>query len=160
MGLGRHDQAIALGDERLKLLDGDEDALRMKMEIEADRGDFTAARGWAQKLIDQGKENAGLLNNIAWYALFTGKVADADIAAAIKSAQLAKDDPSILHTLACLYAETGKTKEAHDLLLGCMENLNLNQWLHKDDIEVIGKRHNLVERRLRQAGKVEGGNGK
>jgi transglutaminase-like putative cysteine protease/Flp pilus assembly protein TadD len=127
MGLGRHDQAIALADERLKLLDGDPDALLMKMEIEADRGNFAAARGWAQKLIDRGKENAGLLNNIAWYALFTGKVVDADIAAAIKSTQLAKDDPSILHTLACLYAETGKTKEAHDLLLRGMDDMNLDE---------------------------------
>jgi transglutaminase-like putative cysteine protease/Flp pilus assembly protein TadD len=127
MGLGRHDQATALADERLKLLDGDEDALRMKMEIEANRGNFAAARGWAQKLIDQGKESAGLLNNFAWYALFTGKVVDADIAAAIKSAQLAKDDPSILHTLACLYAETGKSKEAHDLLLRGMDDMNLDE---------------------------------
>jgi transglutaminase-like putative cysteine protease/Flp pilus assembly protein TadD len=126
-GLGRHDEAIALADERLKLLDGDTDALMMKMETEANRGNFAAARGWAQKLIDQGKENAGLLNNIAWYALFTGKVQNADIATAIKSTQMAKDNPSILHTLACLYAEIGKTKEAHDLLLRGMDDMNLNE---------------------------------
>jgi len=127
MGLGRHDQAIALADERLKLLDNDQDALIMKMETEANRGNFAAARGWAQKLIDQGKENAGLLNNIAWYALFTGKIEDADIATAIKSTQMAKDNPSILHTLACLYAEVGRTKEAHDLLLRGMDEMNLDE---------------------------------
>jgi Flp pilus assembly protein TadD len=127
MGLGRHDQAIVLADERLKQLDGDTDALQMKMEIEANRGNFAAARGWAQKMIAQGKEDAGLLNNIAWYALFTGKVEDADIAMAIKSTQMAKDNPSILHTLACLYAEVGKTTEAHDLLLRGMDDLNLNE---------------------------------
>ncbi|MGO9776858.1 MAG: transglutaminase domain-containing protein [Terracidiphilus sp.] len=127
MGLDRYDQAIALADERLKLLDGDPDALEMKMETEAGRGNFAAARGWAQKLVDQGKESAGLLNNSAWYALFTGKVTDADIAMAIKSTQLAKDDPSILHTLACLYAEAGKTKEAHDLLLRGMDDMNLDE---------------------------------
>ncbi|MGA3371597.1 MAG: DUF3857 domain-containing protein [Terracidiphilus sp.] len=127
MGLGRHAEAIALADERLKLLDGDEDALQMKMETEANRGNFAAARAWAQKLIDQGKENAGLLNNIAWYALFSGKVEDADIATAIKSTQMAKDNPSILHTLACLYAEVGKTKEAHDLLLRGMDDMNLDE---------------------------------
>jgi transglutaminase-like putative cysteine protease/Flp pilus assembly protein TadD len=127
MGLGRHDEAIALADERLKLLDGDTDALQMKMEIEANRGNFAAARGWAQKMIAQGKEDAGLLNNIAWYALFTGKVEDADIAMAIKSTQMAKDNPSILHTLACLYAEVGKTTEAHDLLLRGMDDLNLDE---------------------------------
>lgn len=127
MGLGRHDQAIALADERLKLLENDQDALMMKMETEANRSNFAAARGLAQKLIDQGKENAGLLNNIAWYALFTGKVEDTDIATAIKSTQMAKDNPSILHTLACLYAEVGRTKEAHDLLLRGMDDMNLDE---------------------------------
>ena len=97
------------------------------MEIEANRGNFAAARQWGQRLINQGKENAGLLNNIAWFALFTGKVEDADIAMAIKSTQMAKDNPSILHTLACLYAETGKTKEAHDLLLRGMDDMNLDE---------------------------------
>ena len=127
LGLGRYDEAIALADQRLKLLDGDADALGVKMEIEANRGNYAAARQWGQRLIDQGKENAGLLNNIAWFALFTGKVEDADISMAIKSTQMAKDDPSILHTLACLYAETGKTKEAHDLLLRGMDDMNLDE---------------------------------
>jgi tetratricopeptide (TPR) repeat protein len=127
MGLGRYDQAIALADERLKLLEADQDALSMKMRIEADRGNFTAARGWAQKLIDQGKEDASLLNSSAWFALFTAKVDQADIDMSIKSTQLAKDNASILHTLACLYAEAGKTKEAHDLLLRGMDDLNLDE---------------------------------
>jgi len=125
--LGRHNEAIALSDERLKLLDGDEDALRRKMFVESDRGNYVAARGWAQKLIDQGKENANLLNTSAWYALFTGKVEQADIDMSIKSTQMAKDTPAYLHTLACLYAETGKTKEAHDLLLRGMDELRLDE---------------------------------
>jgi tetratricopeptide (TPR) repeat protein len=127
MGLGRYDEAIALTDTRLKLLDGDQDAIMMKMRIEADRGNFAAARGWVQKLIDQGKEDSSLLNSSAWFALFTGKVEQADIDMSIKSTQLAKDNPSILHTLACLYAEAGKTKEAHDLLLRGMDDMNLDE---------------------------------
>ena len=127
MGLGRFDEAIALADQRLKLLEGDTDALRMKMTIEAGRGNFTAARGFAHKLIDQGKEDAEIWNEIAWFSLFTGKVDDSDIAAGIKSTQLATDNPHILHTLACLYAEVGKTKEARDLLLRSMDNLNLDE---------------------------------
>lgn len=127
MGLGRNDAAIALADERFKLLDGDQDALVMKMETEANRRNFVAARGWTQKVIDEGKESAWLLNNMAWYALFTGKVEQADIDASIKSTQMSKDSPSFLHTLACLYAETGKTKEAHDLLLRGMDDLNLDE---------------------------------
>jgi len=127
MGLGRNGEAIALADERLKLLEGDQDALLMKMQIEANRGNFAAARGWAQKLVDQGKENAEILNSSAWFALFTGGVADSDIATAIKSTQMSKDNPHILHTLACLYAESGKTKEARDLLLRSMDDLNLDE---------------------------------
>ncbi|MGA2672988.1 MAG: DUF3857 domain-containing protein [Terracidiphilus sp.] len=127
MGLGRHDEALKLAEERLKLLDGDTDALRMKMEIEANRGNFVAARGWAQKLVDQGKVDADLLNSIAWFALFTGKVEDADIATAIKSTQMAKNNPHILHTLACLYADTGKAAEAHDLLLKAMDEQDLDE---------------------------------
>lgn len=127
LGLGRTDQALALADQRLKLLEGDQDALLMKMEAESNRGDFKAARGWAQKIVDEGKENAGILNDIAWYALFTGKVEQSDIDTAIKSTQMSKDNPHILHTLACLYAEAGKAKEAHDLLLRSMDELNLDE---------------------------------
>jgi predicted Zn-dependent protease len=97
------------------------------MEIESTRGDYSAARGWAQKLVDQGKEDASLLNSLAWLALFTGKVEQADIATAIKASQMARDNPAILHTLACLYAEAGKTKEARDLLLRGMDELNLEE---------------------------------
>ena len=38
-----------------------------------------------------------------------------------------RDNPAILHTLACLYAETGQTKDAHDLLLRGMDELNLEE---------------------------------
>jgi tetratricopeptide (TPR) repeat protein/transglutaminase-like putative cysteine protease len=126
-GLARYDEAIALADQRLKLLENDDDALRMKMEIETSRGNYAAARALGQMLVDQGKENAELLNIIAWYALFTGKVEDADVAAAIKATQLSKDNAHILHTLACLYAETGKPREARDLLLRAMDELNIDE---------------------------------
>jgi tetratricopeptide (TPR) repeat protein len=127
LGLGRYDDAINLADERLKLLDGDFDAQRMKMVIESTRGNYAAASALGRKVVDQGKQDAEILNEIAWFALFTGKVSDADIAAAIKATQLANDNPHILHTLACLYAETGKTKEARDLLLRSMDDLNLDE---------------------------------
>jgi transglutaminase-like putative cysteine protease/Flp pilus assembly protein TadD len=127
IGLGRYDDAMGLSDQRLKLLDGDSDALLMKMRTDADRGNFTGARAWAQKLADAGKEDAELWNSSSWFALFTGKVNDADIAMAIKSTQMAKDNPHILHTLACLYAEAGKAKEAHDVLMRSMDDLNLDE---------------------------------
>jgi tetratricopeptide (TPR) repeat protein len=127
LGLGRFDEANRLADDRLKLLDGDSDALRMKMVIESTRGNYAAAIALGRKLVDQGKQDAEIFNEIGWFALFTGEVSDADIAAAIKATQLANDNPHILHTLACLYAATGKTKEARDLLLRSMDDLNLDE---------------------------------
>ncbi len=127
MGLGRFDEALTLADDRLKLLTGDVDALRMKSQAEADKGDFAAARTWIHKLADQGKDDAEVWNEIAWFALFTGKVDDTDVAAAIKSTQLDKDNAHILHTLACDYAAVGKPKEAHELLLRSMDDLNLDE---------------------------------
>ncbi len=126
-GLKRYDEALALADDRLKLLDNDADALQMKMEIEVDRGNYAAARVWAQKLSDLGKEDATMLNNVAWYSLFTGKAGDDDVARAIRATEMDKDAPFILHTLACLYAETGKPKEAHDVLLRAMDEWNLDE---------------------------------
>jgi len=127
MGLGRFDDAMKLADERLKLLDGDTDAVEEKMRVDTVRGNYPGARAWAQKLMDMGKEDADLLNSSAWFALFTGKVNDADIQMGIKATQMAKDNPHILHTLACLYAEGGKAKEAHDVLLRSMDDLNLDE---------------------------------
>ena len=64
---------------------------------------------------------------MAWFALYTGKVGQADVATATKATQMDHDNPAILHTMACLYAETGKTKEARDLLLRAMDELNLDE---------------------------------
>jgi transglutaminase-like putative cysteine protease/Flp pilus assembly protein TadD len=127
IGLRRYDAALTLADARLKLLDNDADALQAKMQVEASRGNYAAARGWIQKLIDQGKANASLLNSMAWFSLYTGKADETDVATAMKATQMDHDNPAILHTLACLNAEVGKSKEAHDLLLHAMDDLNLDE---------------------------------
>jgi tetratricopeptide (TPR) repeat protein len=138
MGLNRFDDAMALADARLKLLDNDSDVFAAKMQIESNRGDFAAAHTWGEKQLSLGQENAEVLNGLAWDALFTGKVSDDDVATAVKATQLQKDAPDILHTLACLYAEVGKTKEAHDVLLRAMDVWNLDE--PNDDVwYVLGR---------------------
>ena len=52
---------------RLKTLENDADALQARMNVESSRGNYAAAQQWAQKLADQGKQNAELLNSIAWF---------------------------------------------------------------------------------------------
>lgn len=127
LGLDRYDDALKLADDRLKLLENDPDALRSKTEIESARGNYSVARSWLAKLADLGREDAELLNQTAWLSLYSGKVTDKDIATGIRATQLAKDNPHILHTLACLYAESGKTNEARDLLIRSMDELNLDE---------------------------------
>ncbi|KAA6459698.1 DUF3857 domain-containing protein [Acidobacteria bacterium AB60] len=127
MGLQRYDDAIAVAEERLKLLENDADAIQARARIETARGNYDVARTSLQKLVDLGRQDAELLNEDAWLALYTGHVNDKDIATGIKATQLAKDNPHVLHTLACLYAETGKTKEARDLLIRAMDQLNLDE---------------------------------
>jgi tetratricopeptide (TPR) repeat protein len=127
IGLKRYDDALAASDERLKLLENDTDAFQSRTRIETARGNYAAARGWLQKLTDLGKENAEVLNENAWLALYIGKIDEKDVATGIKATQLSKDNPHILHTLACLYAEAGKTKEARDLLIRSMDELNLDE---------------------------------
>jgi len=127
IGLNRFDDASALANQRLKLLENDNDAMMAQLRIESSRGNFDAARNWGQKIVSHGKEDASVLNSIAWFALFTGKVNQEDIATAIKATQMSKDNPAILHTLACLYAEAGQPKDAHDLLLRGMDDLNLQE---------------------------------
>ena len=125
MGLGRYDEAMALADARLKLLENDADALQMKIQIDANRGDVAAARTVSKQLAGLGKEDAMVLNDDSWYALFSGKVEQADVAEAIRATELEKDSPAILHTLACLYAEVGNTKDSREVLLRAMDDWDL-----------------------------------
>jgi tetratricopeptide (TPR) repeat protein len=49
-----------------------------------------------------------------------------------------KDSPGILHTLACLYAEAGNTKDAREVLLRAMDDWNLTE--PNDDVwYVLGR---------------------
>ena len=72
-----------------------------------------------------GKAEPRDLNSIAWLSLF-GKVESSDIEDALRATQLSKNAPGILHTLGCVYAEVGKTKEAREVLIQAMDSLDLD----------------------------------
>jgi tetratricopeptide (TPR) repeat protein len=105
----------------------DENLLHLKVEYAQIKGDFALARAIDQLVIDKGKGTANDYNNIAWSALFDGKV-DADtIKAAQQATMLAKNSFAELHTLACIYAFQGKNAEARDALLKAMASANLSE---------------------------------
>jgi tetratricopeptide (TPR) repeat protein len=125
--LGRYDEAERFAEERLKRLPGDETAMRVQVYIAAGRKDYVKAHALVQGIIDEGKAGPQDLNSIAWLSLFTGKVESADLENALKGAELSKNAPGILHTLGCVYAEVGKTKQAREVLIQAMDALNLDE---------------------------------
>ena len=67
-------------------------------------------------------------NQYTWNALFLGKVGNEDVSL-LQRAITEKSDSGYaeIHTLACLEAETGKTKEARELLLRAMDSGGLDE---------------------------------
>src|SRR5581483_4577035 len=102
----------------------DLDPLRTQSFTALFRGDYAAAHQLADKVVDSGNAEAEDLNQAAWYALFDSKVGDSDIEHALRGAQMSQNNPHILHTLACLYAATGKMKEARELFIQAMDRQN------------------------------------
>lgn len=125
--LRRFDEADGLAAEREKRIPGDLAAMRAKVWAAMTRDDYDKAHIFAKNIADEGKAAAEDLNLIAWSALFTGKVEQSDIEDALKGTQLSQNNSSILHTLGCVYAEAGKTKEAREVLVQAMDVLSLDE---------------------------------
>jgi tetratricopeptide (TPR) repeat protein len=75
-----------------------------------------------QPLIDSGRATASDYNQYAWTSLLSMPVSEQ----AVDAARMAYDETqgrsfAIAHTLACVYAATGKPREARDLLLKGMD---------------------------------------
>jgi transglutaminase-like putative cysteine protease/tetratricopeptide (TPR) repeat protein len=125
--LGKYAEADALAADRLKRMPDDLDAIRMESVTALYRGDYAATHSLAVKVVDSGNATDSDMNQAAWYALFTNHISDSDVEDALHGAQMSQNNPHILHTLACLYAATGKTKEAHQLLIQAMDRENLDE---------------------------------
>jgi tetratricopeptide (TPR) repeat protein len=126
-GLGRHDEADVLAQERLKRLPDDLDTLRALAANAVAREDYALAVDRSRRIVSSGKAEAGDLNDFAWNALFTGKVGPEELDAAVRAAQMGQNRASLLHTLGCVYAEAGKTKEAREVLIQAMDQINLDE---------------------------------
>jgi tetratricopeptide (TPR) repeat protein len=126
-GIGLFAVGVAVALVLSKRLPDDLDVTRAFVSTAVAREDYAAVHELDRKLIADGKAEASDLNNLAWYALFTGKVEQKDLEAATKGAQLSQNSPSILHTLGCVYAELGKTKEAREVLIQAMDQLFLDE---------------------------------
>ena len=121
-GLTRWDVWEQVARERLQRLPDDLPTIRSLALRAFSLGRFEESHELLKPYVQDGKANSTDLNGYAWESLFIGTIdADALDAAQRANTMTQSNDFGILHTLASLYAETGKTREAHDLLLQAMD---------------------------------------
>ncbi|HEX7152935.1 MAG TPA: DUF3857 domain-containing protein [Thermoanaerobaculia bacterium] len=116
--LGRLDDAAKLANERLARLPKDEAALRALASTAMHQGNYAESEKVYRQIIDEMTPNDGDYNNIAWNALLSGT----NLERALEDAGHARSGAAGLHTLASIYAETGKTLEARAALLKSMDD--------------------------------------
>jgi tetratricopeptide (TPR) repeat protein len=119
--LGRFYEAQAIAEQRLKRLPGDRSATDVLFQNAIAQGDYQKAYDLAHQAVEAGSSDASDLNNLAWMSLYFDRPGGPDIESALKATGQIADNWGLLHTLGCLYAEVGKTKEAHDVLIQAMD---------------------------------------
>ena len=119
---GDHAALKSAGDAALALKPNDAATLRTLSQANAFGYQYAQAKAYLKKLQDEGKATANDYNSLAWLSLFDGPVDEDALHAAQQANLLTKSSNfSVMHTLACLYAEMGKTEDARQLLLQGMK---------------------------------------
>ena len=133
------DECRRLAGDRLKQLPDDIYAIRILALVAGRTGDFETEEKLYGRLVETGKAEASDLNNLAWLALFRGRVTDKATEQAQRAVVLTRQgNAADLHTLAALYAEAGKTAEARELILKEMQ-MNGSEEPRPDDWYVFGR---------------------
>jgi tetratricopeptide (TPR) repeat protein len=149
-------QARQVAEDRLKRLPDDPDAIRLLARVAGSEGNYAEGDRQFRRLIAAGKAVTEDRNLIGWMALYHPPVPSEVMGDVLNGAG---QDPgfAILHTIAMLYAEDGKTREARDVLRQAMDSVGMeepesNIWL------VVGRMAESFEARdaaVAAYGKVE-----
>jgi transglutaminase-like putative cysteine protease/tetratricopeptide (TPR) repeat protein len=128
-GLKRWDDWQKLVEARLQKNADEVEYTRSAAQLARYRGDFAGAQKLIKPLMDRGKATDSDLNWYAWDALLLPDPISPD---AIDAAERANDRTKnsnfgILHTLACLYAQSGKSAQARALLLKAMDAVPMEE---------------------------------
>jgi transglutaminase-like putative cysteine protease/Flp pilus assembly protein TadD len=91
-----------------------------------------------RRVLELGQGGAGDYNELAWDALFHGKLGTQAVEDARRAVELSgRQEPGVLHTLATIYAELGRANDARDILL---EGIELNGGeTRSEDYYVLGR---------------------
>jgi tetratricopeptide (TPR) repeat protein len=131
----RFDEVAAAARERLARLPEDMTATRVLVESADARGEFAEMSRLMEPVISSSRATAGEFNEYAWIALLQRPVPEraAEIARQAFEETQGRDN-AVAHTLACVYAATGKPREARDLLIkgmsrvGTADKLDDSSW--------------------------------
>jgi hypothetical protein len=119
---------------RLARLPDDVIARRVLVESADARGQVTQMSAFMKPIIDGPRASSGDYNEFAWMSLLQRPVPGRAVDIARQAFEETEgSDRAIAHTLACVYAATGKPREARDLLLkgmtrGVAEEPNDSAW--------------------------------
>jgi tetratricopeptide (TPR) repeat protein len=119
--LNRFKEADDLAASRLQKAPGDVDALRSLAHTFAAQHDYAHAYEERLKVVASANSVTGDTNDLAWRSLFFDRAGGPDLETAVRATQLEANNSRMLHTLACIYAEVGTTREAREVLLQAME---------------------------------------
>jgi tetratricopeptide (TPR) repeat protein len=127
--LKRFDDWQQLVQEKMKNNPDELVYIRSAAELANYRGLIEKSREITRGIIDKGKANEQDFNLYAWHALFLPGPIDAEtLDFAHRASDLTKNSNfSILHTLACVYAQAGKTSQARDYLLKAMDVSHMDE---------------------------------
>ncbi|MFL6193018.1 MAG: DUF3857 domain-containing protein [Thermoanaerobaculia bacterium] len=118
IALGRWDEVRAAAESRLQRTADDGLALRVLAGADIHARDLEKAEQRYLQLTRAGKADAGDFNQLAWMLLEHGRVDEATIDYGQRAASLSNYGVAAhLHTLAAIYAETGKAAEAYRVIL-------------------------------------------
>jgi tetratricopeptide (TPR) repeat protein len=88
-------------------------------------------------VLELGQAGMGDYNQLAWDALFHGKLGTQAIEDARRAVELSqRQQPAVLHTLATIYAELGRANDAREILL---EAIELKGEARPEDFYVLGR---------------------
>ena len=126
--LKQWDEGQAAIDQRLALEPDSLEPQRLLAQLLGAESQFDKAIEQFRKVAADGRATAQDLNGFAWSALFVQSIPPDALEAAQRGNNLTQNNNfGILHTLACLYAELGKTNEARDLLVRALTTSHLSE---------------------------------
>ncbi len=127
-GLQHWDEIQSGARDRLTRLREDADAVQALADAEVETHQFEKMRAVMRPILSGAGASERDYNQFAWFGLLQRPIDEETLAAARKAYDQSQGKhPGVTHTLACVYAASGRPKEARELLLGIMTTMGMDE---------------------------------